>query len=325
MKHFNDLPDELLLRILSFVPPADLENIAFATRCLYRASHERLQEHKRLRAEYRIVELETQPEYQQLLSKVLLTDVGFYIEEVHMRSMQGGYGWEDPDFEVPDNELNLYRSVMLTSPYIDPDDIAYWIDELTSGDEDPVMAALLPLLPNLHTLTLAASSQGGEMPFLAKVVRRVALAAALGRLGTSPSFKKLRKILFTAHERQHGFDLETIARFLALPGVRTVEADCVSAFDSGLDNCKAFRRDEDLLLSNVDSCTFTYSNISLSSFRSLMAAIKGPVNIVSRIEADVDIGMRVYKISISRGMSNTSLSAQLESLELDLDDYLIDS
>lgn len=319
MANIHCLPDELLLRILSFVPQQDLESLANASLRWHRVSRNRLQEHKRFRAQYRVVNFETQPECHRFLSKALLTDIAFYVEEVHLQTMEGGYGWKDL-YEIPVDNLLLFRSAMESSPYIENGDVSVWMDELEYGDEDPVMAILLPLLPNLHTLTLASTCQGGEMDFLSDVVGRIALDTACSTAEANHPFRKLRTVDFLAYNEEHGHDLTIIARFLALPSVRKITAHCVSAYESRLNICEDFRRDERLPLSQVDSCFFFSSNISAKSLRLLMAAIEGPVSIVGEVEAD--IGMRLYKLSITRGMSEKSKAMQLESL--DLDGYLLD-
>lgn len=324
MANIQRLPDELLSQILFFIPPEALQGFAFTSPRFYKASYVRLQEHKELRARYQIVQLKELPEYHKFLSIVLLTDAGFYVEEVHMLKMLAGYWQKEGDYKISESDLDLFDSAMKNLPYIDPREVDKWMSELWGGNEDPVMAILLPLLPNLHTLTLKASSRGDEMDFLSNLVRHVALAKVSEKPESISAFQKLLKVKFDAdNEEGFGFNLETIARFLALPSVRRVEAEYVTAFDTSFMTCKDFIREEDLPLSKIDSCIITRSNISLKSLKALTATIQEPVKIVVEAEEpDEDRGMSLYEISITRERSESPLSAQLDRVILD--QYLID-
>lgn len=72
-----DLPDELLLQILSYISPQDLVNFAVTSTRLRKISHARLQEHRSLMARYRQVTFNAQAECHLFTLLTLRTDIGF--------------------------------------------------------------------------------------------------------------------------------------------------------------------------------------------------------------------------------------------------------
>lgn len=201
---------------------------------------------------------------------------------------------------------------MKSSLYIENSDIGEWMRELEIGVEDPVMAILLPLLANLHTLHVGSGCWGRSMELLGVFIKRV----VSNMLNADIPFSKLHTVHFGMFNGEQGFELKDIAVVMALPSVRIVNASCVLAYDSMFDNDGDFQRDEQLPLSKVDQCTFVYSTFSIKSLESFLAGIEGQCI----ISGEDDHAGTLYKLLIRRGASESSTADQ--SRELNLYDFL---
>ena len=118
-------------------------------------------------------------------------------------------------------ELDIFTTAALDSECLKMsseeealDEREFWSNAIQDGNEDILLAILLPLLPNLATFTVEATARRHASYNLA--VEQAASA-------TKPTLCKLAHIRLNPCS-QGGFDLAEIQRFSALPSVRILTA-----------------------------------------------------------------------------------------------------
>ncbi|KAI9735169.1 MAG: hypothetical protein M1834_001757 [Cirrosporium novae-zelandiae] len=154
----------------------------------------------------------------------------FYTPEYDM------YGEEDEEKsrrETSENEdsprvvvEDVFRSAIKASAHSEREEAA-WLRALEDGyNDDAVLALLLPALPNLRRLDLMLS-------FPSKYYWRMLERAAKNEkpFDTNPAFPALTDIMNTDWDTKHGMSCDALARYLALPAVKSIYAHLVG--DSG--------------------------------------------------------------------------------------------
>lgn len=267
MTGFDDLPNEIVLELWHHVlPPHDIASFALVSKRIFAFAKPFLKEHHRLKSEYSIIENDRSCDgsmLAHLLKDVLLNPhIAFYIEKVCICDWRTC--WEDPnrgvpcrlDLEVddvqnyvwhvpyPERDMELFRNGIRKAKHVLPSEIDVWIKLLESGHEDPTLALLLSLLPNLCALSL---EDPPKRTLLFTSIRRMAQNAP------STSFLKLRSfhLADSVSERNEGISL--VKLFALQPSMEKI-----SCFD--VDNVRQRRGIPDCLIapqsSNVTELVF---------------------------------------------------------------------
>ena len=202
MTGFNDLSNEIVLKLWHHVlPPDDIASFALVSKCIFALATPSLKEHRRLKLKYAVLENERSEDgsmLAHLLKDILLYPyIAFYVKNIHICDWHTY--WEDPrpfpelddmgnhalHVPYPELDVKLIKDSICKTKNIFPRKKDFWIRLLENGHEDPILALLLSLLPNLCALSL-------ERPPV-----RTRLFTTIHRIAeTTPStcFSKLRDI-----------------------------------------------------------------------------------------------------------------------------------
>ncbi|KAI9726490.1 MAG: hypothetical protein M1828_001312 [Chrysothrix sp. TS-e1954] len=293
MADILQLPDELLLQVQSNFYLADLEQFNLVCRRFAAVSYRRCKQHRALRRKYRRLDVldEKLGWFDHLVAVLHNDDVAHYIEELHIPTAE--WYWQelrafDPSVLPSEADLNLVLETARQSKWISEKDacgrrgaarnMREFLVEIEEGDQDNILAVLVPLLPNLRKIELPAMRFGGlKMGSLPGVVERIARAAHTAEqfpLHDDLPLASLREIVGLNLKSNpiarlgFGVDFRGLAPFLAIPSVRklwTLET-----------HEPMFHWPLDLPKSRVEEVHFLESSISEQAARELGRAIEGP-------------------------------------------------
>ena len=223
MAHFASLPNELICEILKYVKPEDLENFAQASRNVFQLASPLLSEHRALIRTYHTFRNATGPDaIAGLLATVLANPcIGYYVKRVELDPLaESPVGAHEVNV-YPKDRLDLFTTAALDSKCLkrpSEDDVLdereFWSHAIQDGNEDILLAILLPLLPNLTALSIEANST--RIRWYDSAVEQAASAK-------TPTLCKLTHIGLNPR-REGGYGLVEIQKFCSLPSVRIVTA-----------------------------------------------------------------------------------------------------
>ena len=236
-----------MLNILGEVSPEDIESMSLASKCIYQLALPRLQEHRRLRKQYtkfkNIVEYKSNDWRDpggllaDLLCKIV-TDarIGHYVRKIrlHLWNNSPRDGWK-PD-EVFENQLSAGRTRLQREcktnmeiveeairaieiiPTAEVDD---WLDQIRSGNEDPLVALLLLHAPKLCSFEFVVPHIPLRSSYLLKTMQRV----AEHRPAIKPYLSHLEHIDMCFGNG--GEDLDFVKASMCLPSLTSIETDAL--------------------------------------------------------------------------------------------------
>ena len=222
MVTFTSLPNELLFQIMRSVQPEDFENFAQISRNIYSLAFPFLTEHRALIRKYSTFCAFTGTRsIRDLLGTILASPgIGSYV-----RKFELGTVIDRPlinnTLEYTEEELEIFTSAALDSECLRKpseeevlDEKDFWANKIRYGNDDILLAILLPLLPNLATLVADAHPvpiQWYDM--------------ALEQAGSTkkPTLSKLAQIRLDSSGR-FGFHIPEIQKISALPSVKAITA-----------------------------------------------------------------------------------------------------
>ena len=222
MATFNSLPNELIREIIRYVQPEDFENFAAISSNVYSLASPFLTEHRALIRQYSTFCAYTgSRSITDLLGTVLANPrIGSYVRKLELARV-----FPEKKVEYTKEELEIFTSAALDSECLPQpseevvlDEKDFWSREIRSGNDDILLAILLPLLPNLATLAAEAH-----------LARKVWYDEVLERAGFTkkPTLTKLAQIRLdssTLYGAHFGAHLAEIQRLSALPSVRAITA-----------------------------------------------------------------------------------------------------
>ena len=242
MAIFDSLPYEIMFQLFDYTAPQDLVRTALINARLYNIAGPFLERHRQLHSKYAFIDsyqslLEEKPKHIHFWRDMLrdvLTDpsVAYYVQRVRIGPCN--FGWHDYSRDdggqrsIPPSDLDIIKKALRTSAYIPSERVDEWYEEAELGNEDPILAILIPLLPNLCTLEVKQQSNR-SMSCLHEVVTNAARAYALGKI-RDDAFRSLKTLRFESLDRLH-LSLEQVNPFMALPSTRLVRLNYIWAWD----------------------------------------------------------------------------------------------
>ena len=223
MAHFASLPNELICEILKLVQPEDLENFAQLSRNVFRLAFPFLAEHRALIRKYNTLRNNKDPvSIETLLINIIANPcVGSYVKKVELGPLMESEVEADSANAYTKEELEMFITAALESECLKRpseeevlDEREFWSDAIKDGNEDILLAILLPLLPNLAALSVEAKST--RLDWYDSAVEQAASA-------TKPTLCKLTHVQLNPRGA-HSYHLAEIQRFSALPSVRVLSA-----------------------------------------------------------------------------------------------------
>lgn len=223
MAHFASLPNELVCEILKSVKPEDLENFAQASRNVFQLASPLLSEHRALIRTYHTFRNATSPgAIAGLLATVIGNPcIGNYVKRIELGPLVESPVGVHQENVYPMDKLDLFTTAALGSECLKRpseedvlDEREFWSHTIQDGNEDILLAILLPLLPNLTALSMEADST--RIKWYDSAVKQAASAK-------KPTLCKLTQIRLNPR-REDGYHLDEIQKFCSLPSVRVVTA-----------------------------------------------------------------------------------------------------
>lgn len=225
MAHFTSLPSELICEILKLVQPEDLENFAQLSSNVFQLAVPFLDEHRALIRKYHTVRNSTGLESIACLLSTVIADprIGSYVQKVELgRLMESQAGLGQTNVYTK-QELDIFTWAALDSECLKTpseeevlDEKGFWSNAIQDGNEEILLAIMLPLLPNLTNFTVQAGTYPSRRIWYESAIEEAASA-------TKPTLCKLAKIRLNAYG-EDSYDLAEIQRFSALPSVRILTA-----------------------------------------------------------------------------------------------------
>ena len=222
MVNFTSLPNELLFQIMRSVQPEDLENFAQISRNSYSLAFPFLTEHRALIRKYSTFCACTGTRsIRDFLGTILASPgIGSYVRKFELGTIIDR-GLINSTLKYTEEELEIFTSAALNSECLEKppeeevfDKKDFWANNIRYGNDDILLAILLPLLPNLATLVADAH------PVPIKWYDK-----ALEQAGSTkkPTLSKLAQIRLDS-SRRYGFHMPNIQKISALPSVTSLTA-----------------------------------------------------------------------------------------------------
>ena len=225
MAHIASLPNELIREILKLVQPEDLENFAQSSRNVSRLAVPFLDEHRALIRKYHTVRNSNVPgSIAHLLSTVIADPrIGSYVQKVELGRLKEPQEGLDQANVYTKEELDVFTTAALDSECLERpideeilDEKEFWSNEIQDGNEETLLAIILPLLPNLADFTVEAGTCPPRSIWYDSAIEKAASA-------TKPTLCKLANIRLNPYG-EDAYDLIEIQRFSALPSLKLLRA-----------------------------------------------------------------------------------------------------
>ena len=281
MATFSQMPNEMVSGIWEYVlEPRDVESFALASKQVYAIGATFVDEHNKLKREnssFRIGLLITEIAPTLLLKKILLRPrVALYITHLSIGVLR--YGWDslndnvDNDWfsyhtEYPADDMELFIEAIRRADSVLRDEIDDWVMAVKRGIEDPIVALMLLLLPNLCTMTLEIHSNFSYP--LTETFRRISeteKSRFLTRLTTVNLDVQLRL-------EADVMDWEWLSISATLPSVQSIHAARIGTID--IEDLIKQTRCFEPGSSTIEELSFIESSICPKSMFQLFESIKG--------------------------------------------------
>ena len=224
MATFTSLPNELICEIMRYVQPEDFESFAQISHNIYSLAFPFLTEHRALIRKYSTfcACTGTRSVTDLLVTILARPSIGSYLRNVELGTVI------DTRFPYTKEELEIFTTAAINSPCLRKpseeevlDERDFWSNVIRNGDDDILLAILLPLLPNLATL--AVDTRPGRIEWYDKALEQAGFIQ-------NPTLTKLAQIRLDCSAR-YGFHLAEIQKFSALPSIRAIAAMKASGLD----------------------------------------------------------------------------------------------
>ena len=232
MVGFSDLSNELVLLIWNLVEVEDVYSFSTVSKKVYLLTQELLREHCRLKHRLSSISSESGES----------GDFGLVLKEILLNPRAARYpsflevsGWaiewdEEGEYSknmVPESDLELFKQAARDSVHVSKKFLEeYWLAPIDRGDEGPLIALLLILLPNLREVQMRIDF--GIRDFCITEVLDV-----IAYNNDSCSLSKLHSVgleYVKNTETDDGFlDFEYVRTFAALPSVTSIHSYIVGS------------------------------------------------------------------------------------------------
>ena len=163
MTSFVDLPNEILLMIWRTVDVQDIYSYSRTSKRVYCLVKSLLPHHFDLQRRLTTISNSGQekPNHLSHILKEILVDPEGACYPLALKIQSPKVCWDGPQDDLtepytksPEFDLNLFENAVKESDLIDQSGTDEWVSEIRSGNEEPLIALLLTLLPNIISLWL---------------------------------------------------------------------------------------------------------------------------------------------------------------------------
>lgn len=274
MTGFSSLSQELILMIWDFADVEDIYNFSTVSQGVYLLVCEALREHCKLTKRLSVIsnvdnESGEPTSFGPILKEILLNpraarypsllNIGRCVDQ-----WDGEVG--NTPGRVLERDLELFKQAGRDNLSVSkPEKQRYWLSRFDQGDEEPLIALLLLLLPNLRKIQICSTY---ELCLVVEDALRMIVYEG------HPSLKKLRAVDLRSATAAGSIDLDfgLVRLFASLPSVTCISSQLLSSNENDIDHASVY----DISQTNVISLSFELCFISpkilfqfISSTRSL--------------------------------------------------------
>ena len=276
MVGFSDLSNEIVLMIWDLVELEDVCSFSTISKNVYLLTHELLREHCKLGQKLSNINT-VYPEpgvYGRVLKEILFNPrASRYPLLLKVDSWQ--LEWEETGSysrgTVPESDLTLFKQAVRENIDASKEELEKdWFAEIDKGNEEPLIALLLLLLPNLRDVKVCSLVTWS--PCIIDILN-------IAKNEKSRSLRKLHSVDLRYVATDGDFlDFDYIRLFAALPSVTSITGYQVGS-------------DPDDLLQSSPSCLFTETLTNLS----VMKCLINPKNVAELISSTCNLERFYYK------------------------------
>lgn len=222
MTVFTDLPNELIKQVIDNVFSDDFDRLQLVSRRIFELSLPCLEEHLILKHTYNhirfpVLEAKPPPQHPRLIDFVI--DVlanphaAAYVKSIALSPWVPGWKPARGDAKPSDRLMKLVRKFALNRMMLSSDEVNGCVTSIEAGSNDPILAMLLHLLPNLSRISVAP---GDTHRYVDQVLNWII---------AHPSYGTLRKLKEVTMHYMHSQDQNTfgsVRLFALLPSVQSI-------------------------------------------------------------------------------------------------------
>ncbi|CAF9940069.1 hypothetical protein IMSHALPRED_001737 [Imshaugia aleurites] len=264
MVWFSDLSKELILLIWDLVELEDIYSFSTVTKEVYLLTYELLREHFRLKKRLTIISnVGLKPGehgvFGRILKEVLLNpQAALYpsILKVDIGEVESGERGEHFHGTVSESDLELFKQVIRDTTNESEEDMEeFWLADIDEGREEPLVALLLLLLPNLREIDFGTYLTGS-------LCMNIALRTIMDDENSCP-LRKLRSVNLrcTGNDDDDMLDFELVRLFAILPSVTSIYGYNVGSYPDDLPQNSIYTFEK----TNVTDLTFVQCRIDPKS------------------------------------------------------------
>ena len=221
MVPFCAFPGELILKVITFILPEDLENFAQSCQRFHSLADTALQKHRLLIRQHHTAKNVGGRTIAKILKEVLVNPViGRYIRDLSLNYIASG-----SNHKYSAEDVELFVTATTESKFLSPSgpaSLACYRHFIEEGNEDILLAILLPLLPNLRSLRIPRVSNKGAPSWTTHVFSHLSYVR-------TPTLTKLSTIYINASGTY--FHLDEAKPYANVPSVRSLCAPMLSCTD----------------------------------------------------------------------------------------------
>jgi hypothetical protein len=280
MAIFTSLPAELQLLILELVLPDDLINVAITCKQLWRLAEGPVKHHKALQSQYGSLTPGNSPDDHTLwdmLSTIIQNPrVAYYVHIVDLLAERNVY-WDSeiwmgdqvrPEHQHPPSDyVKLFTSAASDGPLKLGDQEDSTDSQLETaignGSDGPIIALLLPRLPNLKQLTYI---NWGDSSWLLNVLEQAAAAHATSN--PPLAFRNLTSVRLEHWDTEMCIDYRFMRYLICMPSMRFLSGHMIGGEKGESENSANLAR------SRVIGLEFSYSALSRDAMSETLSGIE---------------------------------------------------
>lgn len=229
MAQLDDLPAELVLRILEYTSPANLDSLSQVAHRWYSLATKRLRKHREYRSKFRTLH-DGYAWLDVLVNIVQDPWIGHYVTHLSMNTKIRFRRGFLSDLNIPrhapgtPDQWRIVKEAFMKSPFVDGQNSITFDRQARNYQEALSMALLITLLPNVQQLTMNVPTTWKGIKVIQNVVTQMAIAYHR-KCPTEGGLISLRNIEFKGHcHRGRGRgNLSFAAPFIALPEASTLK------------------------------------------------------------------------------------------------------
>ena len=226
MTSFTDVPNELIVEVWrQVVDPKSVENFALTSKRIHALGGDFIKEHNELKVKFSSVSeyglgLRIGPA--ETLETLLQNPrIALYVRTISIDSYRSPCHYEPLGYRpYSEDIMELLRQKVENTPFILEDEILGWLNALKSGDQSAIIALILTMLPNVHSLNLPRSRSAEK--FLFDVVKRI-----VERRDTE-ALSQLTKVNLLPGDSITFEEFDWVRTFATLPSVKAIEAQHIN-------------------------------------------------------------------------------------------------